>query len=352
MAISGTLTGYRFPGGFPQSIINAGLQYVWDLRTSGTGTRGSPNKTAGVDTLPGGAAISSGFLIITSSCTFGDASGTGDRWDFSPLTGGVVVRGNSTIVTFWDCLFKPLANDPAVDNNQSYGLQIPDDATTHPTVTCNYCTFDGGRYNSNVGIEGPWHGAAAYVLLASSLTISRCKFTGCGYDIIKCTNSTLNISNSLLQAFGWNRNSDADGIQQISGLITVNGCIWDIYDHPNWAGQGPNSAIFCTIDTPSTGDGAVSVTNSVFYGFGQYGEGTTPFNVVSVADNHTNIGSGFHIRNGVWDNLVIDPGISHNAELQFGYWAIGGTETSAVSIATWSRVIDYATSNSVVAPVF
>src|SRR5262245_18820958 len=284
MSRSGNLTGYRFLDSFPQSILDAGLQSVWNLRNSGTGTRGSPNKTAGVDTLPVGATITSGFLIITSSCTFGDPSGAGDRWDFSTLAaGGVVVRGDSTVVTFWDCLFKPQANDPAVDDNQSYGLQVPDDATTHPTVTCNYCTFDGGRYNSNVGVEGPWHGAAAYVLLASSLTLFRCKFTGCGYDVIKCTNSTLTLTNSLIQAFGWNRNSDADGIQQISGSINVTGSIWDIYDHPNFAGQGPNSSIFCTIDTPSTGDGAVSVSNSVFYGFGQYGEGSTPCNELTVA---------------------------------------------------------------------
>ncbi len=345
---------------YPASIVTAGLQSVWDLRTSGTGTRGAPNKTLGVDTLPSGAVLSGGALIISSSCTFGDSSGTGDRWNLTSASAlfGIVIRGNSTVVTFWDCLFQPQPNDPAVNDPQNYGLQIPDDSTTHPTVTLNYCTFDGGKYQSNVGVGGVW-GAALYLLMGSTVTVSHCKFTGMGDDVIKVTNASLTMNNTLVQAYGWNQNSDADGIQQISGSINLNNCIYDISDGALGAvnpfpGQPANSGLFCTVDqTVSTEDGAVSVTNCVFYGYGQYGTAKgTPFNVLSVADNHTDTSPVYYIRNGVWQNIVVEPGNSHNPGDQLGYWTHGGTITSATSIATWTGVIDFNTGATVLAPSF
>jgi len=342
---------------YPASVVANGLQAVWDLRRLGSATPGprtAITKTLGVDNLPGGntttgtnCTYDGTNLIITGNQTF-------NNWNFQ-ITGapfqGVVVRGNLTTVTFNDCIFGTVAVNPAVDNNHFYGLQASDNATS-PSVNCNYCKFDGGRRDSNIGIRGPWSSSALYALSSSTVIVDHCHFTGIPYDAVKTSNAFYTQTWCLIEAFPWNLNADADGIQMISGSIDVENCLYDLSE-----GDGThifnniNQAIFCTIDTDSTGNGIPTVKNNIFYGFGLYASfGGNPNTVVSVADNHTAgaQATGFHIVNGVWQGNVFQPG-------RAGTWTVGPSpdnHTSAGAIASWTRNLNFDTGATIAAPSF
>lgn len=335
-------------GAYPASVVMNSLQAVFDLRVGGPATPGirtPTQKTLGIDTLPANCSFSGTFLAITGNATF-------NNWNFSiPGFLYIYVDGAATTATFNDCNFGPTVNDPAVARTDFYGIKVSDNGTA-ATANFNYCTFNGGKFNSNLAVNGPWSGTVIYILTGATVTATKCRFTGIPYDVVKVTNATYNQIDCLIEAFGWNLNSDADGVQQISGTINIERCLYDIIDGDLnslasvFPGQPPNSALFCTIDTPSTQDGAVTVKNNIFKGFSTYGTSKgTPFNVVNVADNHTATGNGWHIRNGIWQNNVIEIGNS-------GYWIYGGTETSAVSIASWTTNRDYFTGSLIAAPSF
>lgn len=330
---------------------------------SSTGPRRVPTKIPGVDTLPANCSYSAPFLTVTGSTTFGTSDGSAASWDFTGVA--VVVRGNSTTANFYDCLFAPNANNPAVGDTQFYGLQVSDNGTT-PTVNVNYCKFDGKKYTSNYGTAGPWSGSAIYVLASATLTADHCLFTGIPYDVVKQTNATYTQTNCYIQAFGWNPNCDADGIQMISGTTDAEKNIYDISDGGATAlgaffpGLAPNSCIFCTIDSPSLGNGAVTFKNNLLRGWSGYTLGnnpvigvgytypsTTNFNPLNLADNHTagGMATGFHIVGGVWKDNILESGNQ-------GYWTYGGTEVSATAITTWSGNIDISTGASIATPSF
>ena len=334
----------QFGGGpYSPGVIAAGLEAVWNMKGgAGVGARKAANKTLGVDALPSGTTYSGGVLAITASCSFGDSSGTGDSWDFSPATVAIVVEGNSTVVAMWDVHFAPHNNSAT----PIYGIEVSDNSTT-PTVNLHYCTFDGLKISQGnaVGTFGPW-GAALYVNAGATVTTDHCWFKGCSYDVVKVTNASYTETNCLKNSYGWDyNNADADGIQAISGTYSVSDCLYDMSDG-NLASNPPmNSALFCTIDTTSTGNGTPNVQNTIFYGYGLFIHPGIPFTVLSVADNHTAETNGFNIVNGVWQNNVVQPGSS-------GYWTNGGTETSSQSIASWAGNVDYATGITIPAPSF
>lgn len=343
---------------YPASVVQNGLQAVYNIPAS-VGPRRTDYKVAGVDALPTNCSVISAggenYVLCTGNASFGASNGSVQGWDFSAM-GGVIVRGNSTVVTIYDSLW--VAGTCGARTN-TYGLQVSDNGTT-PTVTVGYSKFDGQKCNTSVGVSGPWSGATLYVLSGASLTIDHVLLTGIGYDPSKCSNATFVQTNSYIQAYGWNLNADADAPQLISCNFTATGNLYDISDGSalalahNFPGTPANSAIFNTIDTGSTQNSTQTVSNNIFYGYGRYG--TTcctntnapanglPFNVLSVCDNHTNTGSGLTLS-GSWTNNVIQKGNNN-------YYTNGGTLTSAACISAWTTNIDYDTAATIASPSF
>lgn len=346
------------------AVATNGLQSVCNLKiTSNVGPRRSPTLVAGVDTLPAACSIISAggenYVLCTGNATFGTSNSSASGWDFSAM-GGVIVRGNTTVVDIWDSLW--IAGTCGARTN-TYGLQVSDNSTT-PTVNLHYSKFDGGKCNTAVSTAGPWSGAAVFVLTGATLISDHIWYTGIGYDVHKCSNATFKQDSSYIQAYGWNQNADADAPQLISCNAnlgcTSGGNFWDISDGAalaqahNFPGVPANSLIFNTIDTGSTQNSTQSFCNNIAYGYGLYG--TTcctnflsaanglPFNVLSVCDNHTNIGGGWTLS-GTWTNNVIQ-------KANTDYTTHGGTLTSAACIAAWSTNLDYDIGTTITAPSF
>ena len=343
-------------GTYPASVIQNGLQAVYDLRLAGAvGPRTSQCngvfKVPGVDALPANTTFSGGNVITTGNATF-------SCWNFTGITGTVIGRGNTSVINYNDSKFAPTVLAPTVNSTQFYGLQCADDGST-PTCNVNYSSFNGQKYQSNSGITGGWSGASYLVETGATMTIDHSLFTGIPYDVGKCTNATLTLTNNYTQAYGWNINGDNDAPQMISCNWIGNDNLWDISDGASTAqagnfGSPPNSLFFNTIDTPSTQNSTQSFTNNIAYGWGQYG--TTcctnvnptanglPFNVLSVCDNHTNTGSGLTLNLTATNNVI--------QKANNDYTTHGGTITSSACLGTWTTNIDYDTSATITKPSF
>ncbi len=337
-----------YASSYPASVVQNGLQAVYDLKNAGAvGPRSSvcngTFKVPGIDALPANTIFIGGWLITMAgteefSC-----------WDFTGITGGVIVEGNGTNVTYSDSKFAPGGGGVA----QFYGLWVSDDGTA-PTVTCNYCSFDGKKYTGSV--SGYWSGAAFIVEGGANLTVENSLITGIAYDVSKCTNATLTQIGNYIQAYGWNPNADADAPQNISCVSDIENNFYDISDGAALAqvgqfpGSPPNSAVFDTIDTSSAQNGMMTFKSNILYGYALYGSTCCevagndglPYDPLHICDNHTNRGAGWALKEIIQNN-VIQKGNS-------GYWTTNGDLSLATCISAWTGNIDYDTGAPIMAP--
>lgn len=247
---AGTVSNY------PASVVSAGLQAVYDLRVGGpttVGMRSAPTKVLGVDTLPANATYSGGFLIVNGNATF-------DNWDFSTIAsnGYVEVNGTGTVV-FNDCKF---SWHPSTTS--SYCLNSGD--TGSPTVTCNYCLFQGIGPNR----DSP---AAATLTKNGSLTLNYCDFVYMTADGVKSNGGTTTMRYCRLQCPGWNPLSDPDCTQFAGGVIDFQYNLIDIRDGSeigaSFTGQAINNMF--RIEAFAANITSVTVKNNIMVGIAGFG---------------------------------------------------------------------------------
>ena len=330
---------------YPASVIQNHLQAVYDLREPGAvGPRSSITKVLGRTPFPANCGrFENGIVAITSSCTL-------SNWDFTGATIAFSVEGSSTVVTIQDSLFSLTCGS----KTPIYGIEISD-TETMPIVHLSHDKFQGNRCNDN----DAWS-AAYYVRAGASLVIDHSLLLDLPFDVGKCTNSSLTMTSNYIRAYGWNANADADALQSISCVADIDGNFFDISDGAplslahNFPGTPANSAIFDTLDVPSTQNGALRLTNNIFYGYGLYGRtccsntnsaaNGLPFNVILGCNNHTVLDSVFTLSETI-ENNVIQKGNQ-------GYYVSGGNLRSTACIASWARNVDYDTSRIIPEPRF
>lgn len=340
----------------PASVNNAGLCDVQAYDTAGVGPRITPTKVPGVDTLPGGGACSygSGFLTCTGNVTFGTTDGSAASWDFSGIK-VFTASGSGVVVNIYDAKFSPgTCPTPSTNPAQTYGIVAPDTGqANNVTVNIRYSLFDGLKCQdggAGSGLFTAW-GAAGFVHDGGTLDIRFSKLTGLPYDVFKCSDASLVVRDSFIQAFGWAALADADGVQGISCNWTKDRNNWDISDGAalaqahNFPGTPPNSAFFNTTDTYSNSNSTQSVSNSIYKGWGQYGTtcctntnppgNSLPLNVFSVCDNHKSVGTYTASISGTTMTVSgISSGFVAMGQVLTGTGVTGGTSITAFGSGT------------------
>jgi hypothetical protein len=115
-------------GTYPASVVAAGLQSVWNLRTT-AGLTSTPTKTPTNSALPPGTTsvfeYGQNDIHITQDASF-------DGWDF---TGYRLIIDGSPTVTFTNTKFAYPNGDAVLDMGTTLDSESPN-------VTCSHCEFD------------------------------------------------------------------------------------------------------------------------------------------------------------------------------------------------------------------
>ena len=285
---------------YPASVIAAGLQAVWDLRTTAGTNAPLVNTPAGTPgNLP---AVCSVGVYGQNAVLCTGTGGTYDlsNWDFTGYN--LVLDGTGTFTG---------TNNKFTNQGGIYNVGIGTRSGA-PTVNFTHCSFDGGG-------PGPGNSSLLYIL-AGAVSVSTSHFYGSMGDPVIAEGTSYTSSNNYYE---WPGQSTTQGSYHLEtiyvGGSTMASMTYDLSDM-RAANVAPTNGVTGFLFNSSNSSGTITIQSCILIGAANSGASQTMNLYASQIGTNTPYTLTLNFFNNVWQkgssgyNAVIGNGTTNVTE--------------------------------------